>query len=438
MNNPRHEAKSNERGFMIIMAIMFFSIVLIASLSLLNYVTSNHRIAKTFESTSAILQTAEAGIQKALFCLNSTTGSGCDGQFGDTYAGEDGIVFDGKTIDIVVFDADGSREVAATATDSTGESATVIVRVERAAETYTETAFGYALMAGTDLTLKSNAKVQNAPLYMNDDLTCDGGSRIETDVYISKPDGWINNCLILGDAHADRIGQSDISGDCYYNDIFTNSTCGGTEYSAQPTPPEQDFPTVDLTFWRQQASLGGYIEGNYSPADNTTLGPVVITGDLTLGNNIDVIMTGPIWVMGDLKMRTRSSLTLDSTFGELGSLVLVDNPNGGSGTIDLSTNTNISGSGEPGSYVVFVSTSTANPAIDIGNHAGGGLYYAPNGGIKLANNTNAIAVAGLYIEINNNSTVTYDTVGDPSALELKIATQQLPRWEIEPGTWREL
>ena len=78
----------------------------------------------------------------------------------------------------------------------------------------------------------------------------------------------------------------------------------------------------DIDFWEASADYGGLIEGDLI-ATTGDLGPVHITGDLTIPNGVTVTIQGPIWVDGGMYMDDGSVLQLDPEFERYGSVIII-------------------------------------------------------------------------------------------------------------------
>ncbi|MFH1046983.1 MAG: hypothetical protein V1738_01670 [Patescibacteria group bacterium] len=432
---PRKNGTMNlnaQRGFSILLAMVFLSLVSMLGFGMMNYVTSGVKVAKRYEVSVATMQIAEAGIQKALYCMNASTGSNCGGQYGESYSGESNLALNDGSFTISVAGSENERHITSIGIGPTGESSVVKVKLVRNAAVNTETSFTNALMAVDGAVISNNAVIRNGDIYSDANLTCGNNAAIGGNVYISLPEGKLDNCDVQGDAYADKIEDSDIEGDCYYDSYWVRSSCDGTRHSGQDTPPLQDLPTFDQDFWHAQAEAGGTISGNYSPPDNSTLGPAKIVGNLTLGNNRDVIMLGPIWVTGNITLSNNATITLDEDFGDQGSVLMAD------GTVNLSNNSEVNGTGEDGSYIIIYTPSSSSPAITVSNNAGTAVYLAPNGRAQISNNAEAIAVAARYVTLSNNAVIDFDQSGVLTELEMSIESSDEEGWQVEPGSWREL
>src|SRR3989344_5899914 len=80
--------KKHPSGQALIMAIVFLAIIASASSALLGYVGSVARFEETTGEKKLALQIAQAGLDKAIWCLNQSDVTNCGGTFGGSYAGE--------------------------------------------------------------------------------------------------------------------------------------------------------------------------------------------------------------------------------------------------------------------------------------------------------------------------------------------------------------
>jgi hypothetical protein len=88
-------------------------------------------------------------------------------------------------------------------------------------------------------------------------------------------------------------------------------------------------------------------------------------------------------------------------------------------SISLTNNGTFQGSGQPGSYILILTTSPCdgispgdcagnNSAIDILNNATGAVFYASDGLINVSNNVQATELTGRKIQLSNNAVVRYE------------------------------
>jgi hypothetical protein len=277
-------------------------------------------------------------------------------------------------------------------------------------------------------------------IYADGNVTCQSKAAVvEGDAYVSSSGGEIEACTVNFDAHADNLDDVTVKRDAYYK-TKTGGKVSGTSYPGSPTPDRQDLPAINLDFWRDSASAGGTISGNYAPADNSHLGPVKINGNLIMNNNVDIIVDGPIWVSGSITTGNNNSFTLNSGFGSYGTIILADNPSNPltSGLITISNGTVINGSGQPTSHILFASNSTAtadaSPAMIVSNNSAGAVFYAIRGTLKLENNAGAKAMSAYRLYVSNNAEVNYVE----SEMGGNFSNSPSGTWRMLDGTWREV
>ena len=229
----------------------------------------------------------------------------------------------------------------------------------------------------------------------------------------------INNVIISGTAKANTIVNSDIGVDAYYQTI-SGTTVGGTSYPGSADPPVVAMPLSDanIASWRAVAEAGGVIPGDCpgDPACSLTIGPKKIDGDLTVPINETLTITGVLYVTGDVYPENNTQIKCDLSFGDQSCILLVD------GNIDVSNNVLFSGSGDPDSFILALSTvenclggvqqpecAPQNSAIFVANNATGVIFYATDSQVYLNNGVNVTTVVAYQLHLANGVIVTYDT-----------------------------
>src|SRR5512142_918372 len=117
------------RGFATITTTIILGIALAFVVILLDAVLGGRRAGKTYQETLSAEQIAEAGVQKAIFCLNSTDNSKCGGTAGVNYPGETGIAFGGGSFTTVVGAGAATKTVTSTGVRPDGTQQVVITDV---------------------------------------------------------------------------------------------------------------------------------------------------------------------------------------------------------------------------------------------------------------------------------------------------------------------
>lgn len=433
---------AEDKGFAIITTVLLMGIAFAFSIVLVDVVLSGRQTGKNLQDTFTAQQIAEAGIHKAVYCMNTLVEDNCGGSVGLLYEGEADVPFGGGRYTVALSGPGVTRTVTSTGWSASGRKAIIITDLTIIPPLDSPN-FSYALQAGEGGAHMENNSVIEGTIYANGDVDCQTIQAIVAgDAYSSKTGGKIQKCTTTFHAHADKILDSVVGENAYYkNDPadIAGTAVAGTKYANQETPVEAPMPALNLGFWRDSAEAGGTIYGDYHPADNSELGPVKIVGDLVMDNNVDITIMGPIWVVGDILTGNNSSFTLDSSFGSYSTTILADDQANLAtvGKIDITNNTGISGSGNPTSHLLFVttnsSTSDTAPALSVANNAVGAVFYAMNGTLRLQNNAGAKSLAGYRLFIDQNAIVTYlasDFTGS-------FSNSPGANWRIKEGTWRE-
>lgn len=277
-----------------------------------------------------------------------------------------------------------------------------------------EVSFYYGAQAGEGgIEMGNNAQIIGN-VYSNGSILPSGGGRGEvTDTTIVALNGnKIEQTDVGGDAYAYSCKDSDITGTLYYVAGGTITNCNyaslvelTNEIEAEdlPLPPEQ------ITDWKDEATAGGIISGDYTldGGETASLGPIKITGNMLIDNNSILTMTGLIYVTGNITIQNNSTLQLDSAFGSMSGIIIAD------GKIAISNNAFILGSGASESFLMVLSTNNsvdpANPAVDVNNNAEAAIFYASNGLIHLHNNIEIKEATGYKLALDNNAVISYET-----------------------------
>jgi Tfp pilus assembly protein PilX len=250
----------------------------------------------------------------------------------------------------------------------------------------------------------------------------------------------IQNLVVNGTARGNIIRDSQIDGDAYFQ-VLENTTVAGTQFPDSPDSSRQELPISDgvIADWKGDAEAGGVITGNFVAIQNQTqsLGPKKITGDLIVENGATLIITGTLWVQGNLVLDGQNGLIkLDPGYGDKSGLLVTD------GWIHISNNLDAKGSGDPKSFIMLLSTADIstgpfthhNSAIDLHNGVTGGIIYAGKGKIHLHQGVHVKELTGYAVEIEENAEITYDS----GLADAVFSTGPGGGWGIKTGTWQEL
>ncbi|MEY4723818.1 MAG: hypothetical protein RLZZ324_1331 [Candidatus Parcubacteria bacterium] len=440
--NPHMQHASpaaTERGFALIPIVILMTIVIAFTYIVIDSSLSARKVGKVFQEGLLAEQIAEAGVNQAINCLNATSGTNCGGTFGSSYAGQAAISFGSGSFTTTVTGSGSTRTVTSAGTAPDGSVKSIITDLTTVPPNGAM-GFSYALQSGAGGAHMENNSSISGSIYSNGDIDCQSTNAVITgDAYSSKSGGSIDKCKVNYHAHADSITNSKVLGNAYYLTSIAGTTVTGTKYSGQTTPTAAAMPLTYLTDWQTAATNGGTIVGPYHPADNSSLGPIKIDGDLIMDNNVDITVTGTIWVKGNITTGNGNSFTLASGYGDLSGVILADDSANPStkGKITINNNTTINGSGNAKSHILFVSTNTstadASPALSVSNNANGAVFYATNGTLRLQSNAGAKSLAGYRLFLDQNAEVTYVS----SDFGGNFSNSPGGTWHIAQGTWRE-
>jgi len=205
----------------------------------------------------------------------------------------------------------------------------------------------------------------------------------------------------VGIAHAHNVINSTISGNLYCQSGSGNNKACDT---SQSDPVPQNWPVSDanIAFWKSEAEAGGELEGDYiASSTDSYLGPIKVNGDLHVTNNKNLILTGTVWVTGDILLDNNVVVSLDASYGDNSGLMVSD------GVVTISNNGNFNTTGD--GYVMVLTTSNADPAIDLQNNAGTVILNAQKGVINFSNNAAAKSITALKLVLEPNATIVYES-----------------------------
>ncbi len=238
-----------------------------------------------------------------------------------------------------------------------------------------------------------------------------------------------NNVAVDGDLHANRIENVSVTGGAYYQS--TNNVSAGSYHPGSADPPQLDFPIsqAQIDDWKADAGTGGTHVGDYSTC-NSTIGPLKITGNLTLSNNCSLTITGTLWVQGDMTLDNNNIVRLDSSYGGNGGVIVT------SGRALLSNNNQLRGSGQGDSFVLLISeySNLSNPAITLdNNNITEAILYAKDGKVLINNSSQMLEITAHTIELQNN----VDIIFEEGLTDATISGGTSTGWAMRDGTWVE-
>ncbi|MFB0526215.1 MAG: PilX N-terminal domain-containing pilus assembly protein [bacterium] len=232
--------------------------------------------------------------------------------------------------------------------------------------------FQHAIASSGPVTLGGNAVINS------DDPTNEG------DIYSGGDITLEDNATINGDASA--VGTITTEG---------NSTITGEQ--SEGTDP-LDFPEIDRDSYVSEAQTGGTYSGDFVVTIDTGIGPLYIDGNLVIGGNHQVTLTGTVFVTGSV---TLSGSPDTYSF---------------SGQETLIADGDITMQGTSGSEVPLVMSVSGNVTLQGNISTQGTVIYAPQGTVTIEGNPDITGViVGQQVNVQGSVTITrkVDLTGYP-------------------------
>lgn len=376
----------NSGQAMMVATIFFLVVSMTIIFGLVGPIVKQQKIAASLIASRQSYYLAEAGIEDAVYRLIS----------GRQLEPTETITLDGETAEVATKDGSEGKQVL-----SSAEVRNTFRKVRTNLVLGIGATFNYGVQVGTGgFTLSNNAGV-NGNIYSNSSVTGANGAFVTGSVVAVNSISRIRiGTGTEGNAVSPQVTNSTVQGALYCSTGSGNNKPCNTTFSL-PTP--QDYPLTEenILSWKTDAEAGGVLPSQIISGEEDTLGPVKINGDLTLEINSKLIMTGAIWVTGNLIVENGAELSLDPGFNSSDGVIVVD------GISTLSNGSIMAGSGEEGSYLMLLSTSVAPNAVSISNNAGAVILYVPDGGVHLNNNTAVSQLTAKNISLNNGAIIDY-------------------------------
>jgi hypothetical protein len=292
----------------------------------------------------------------------------------------------------------------------------------------------YYVVGGNQAYMNGFAKVgQNGGTWNN---TSPANLDSYFQIYLGASNGSItrtnsSGSITIGTASTDLAWAANVNGVSVTGPLYcqlatySNKGCDTT----RPSPSPLNYPISDsnITEWKDAADDGSIINGNVTIGNQgTTTGPLKINGNLTINGNGTMTLTGPIWVTGNISLTGGGTMALSYSYWSNSGIVVSD------GTVNMSGNTNITGSGQSGSYILIVTTSNSTTAMSVSGGAGAVVLNAPNGTISFSGGAAAKSAVAKRITLAGGSTITYEN----GLQNANFSTGPSGSWTI--NSWQEI
>ena len=267
--------------------------------------------------------------------------------------------------------------------------------------------FHYGIQVGEGgLHLENNSQI-HGNVFSNGNITGGGNAIVDNDVIVATNHS-MSSISVLGNVIAYTCTSASVGQNLTYVTGGVNTcTVQGTtstqssQIAAQPLPITP--PQIDA--WKSEAESGGVSTGDITIANNETLSlsSQKIEGNINLGNNATLNLLGTVHVTGDIIFSSNATVKLDASYGSLSGVIVID------GVVNISNNSVVRGSGQTGSYLLVLSTSSSTSAINIANNSDAAVFYTSAGTISISNNANLKEATGYRIVVGNGASVTYES-----------------------------
>lgn len=317
------------------------------------------------------------------------------------------------------------------------------------------TSFNFGMQSGDGGITMLNSSSVLGNVYSNGSVE-GAGNYVYGEVVSAGASGLIDSIHATGSAWSHTITDSVIDGDAYY---YSPATITGTVVGGTSNPGAADQPTIELPIsdeqieeWKQDIEDSGTVIASTSPECSS--GTYLIDTSITLGNvkiecnvemkkqgaTTDIIITGPIWISGNLDFTSGPAVIASSSLGLRSVQIIVDNESDRltSSKVTVNNATNFS-SGNNQSYILIISMNESwesggtEKAIDLGQTTTGKvLVYAAHGLIEVGQSTNLKEITAYRIRLINTAQIVYE-----SGL-LNILFTAGPGGGYTVSSWREV
>jgi hypothetical protein len=269
--------------------------------------------------------------------------------------------------------------------------------------------FHYGVQVGDGGLVMNNNSTVNGNVFVTGNIDAANNAKIFGTALVATPSKIDGGRVHNGDVYADSCtGGTQLIGPAQTLHTYDKGNCSGYEFLTTDGLPVASLPlpisNEQIDQWKNQAESAGIIDGDYILANGLSgsLGPTKITGKLIINNNATLTVTGTLWVVGEVTIKNGATVRLDPGYGTLSGMIISDN------TILLDNGSTSEGSGEEGSYLMYLSTSASSQAIEVKNNADAAIVYTSNGTIKISNNAHLVEVVGYKVNLQNNAIISYE------------------------------
>lgn len=435
-------ATSNQRGYVLLLTLVFMGIFATVATALVGSVISYGKVERSRVASAQALAIAEGALDLAVERLNDDP---FYGGTAETSLGEGTF-----TIEVATIDQETRRVTATGYVPSSGERRAMKTVRANVGIVDSRISFHYGIQSGNGGFEMRNNSIVSGNIFSNGRVAGDGtNNMVYGDIISAGANGLVYGVHATGTVRAHSIGNASantiIDTDAHYYETKVNTTVAGTSFpgSADQTSAPLPISDAQIASWEAQAAAGGVAScsgGQYTISSGAiSLGPVKIPCDLVISNSAVVTVRGHIWVAGNISVQNSAKVKMDPSLGSKNVAIIADNPANRltSSIITVRNTATFENSGTPGSFVFLISQNNsaelggAVVAFELGNSASALVAYAAHGLIPLANSVSLREVTGYKITLANSASIVYDT-GLPSSV---FESGPGGSWSFVPGTY---
>lgn len=447
------------RGYIVVFALIISATIMTVTVAFFGYYGSAVHAERFALASTQAQALSEAGIDKAVYELNQTS----------SYSGESDTILGNGTFDVSVASIDSNTKritVTSFVPNSTSPTATKVIRVTLGIDA-SVTEFHYGVQIGQGGLEMSNSSKIIGNAYSNGNIIGTNSARIQGTAIAAGPAGVIDGMDIDGDSWSHTIrGSSTVGGNASHSvlkdttvagnvvaDSISDCTVGGTAIydtrfsctvtgvATTPNPtsfvPASVLPMLiseaQIDVWESEAAAGGTVGSQTFSSGTRSLGPKKIDGNLHMSGDAELVVTGTLWVTGEINLSNNAKVRLDSSYGNSSGIVMAGiDESASAGYIEISNSAQVLGSGSANSFIMLLSQrEMGSNAIKTSNTSTAAILYAGEGEIEIGNSAALKEVTAYKLKITNTASVTYES----GLQNTSFSNGPGGSWAVIPGTY---
>lgn len=191
-------------GQVLLLSTVMLAVVLGTVGAFVSYLGGVRKATNLYAARAAARAAAQAGIDKAVWCLNQSSGTNCGGTYGFDYAGESGVAVGAASFSTTMTSVSGNlKTITSTGTyPATGPAqATIVLKADASVNT-TSASFFYGVQTGNGgITMGNNAYI-SGNIYANGSIIGSPGA------YITG-DAWVAGGTAISPAQEQQVNNED-------------------------------------------------------------------------------------------------------------------------------------------------------------------------------------------------------------------------------------